>query len=234
MEKKMAPWEWKFLIKDGKVKSGRSLWFRHDWWIEKKAFKEKYSRLYKIRRKKNATVASMTNSTWNFEFSRMLNPAERIDLLEIKFDLRNVILETVREDRYEGECTAKSIYIKLTETNVVWEYNRILKTKLVPPKVLFFIWASLYDSIPIRSMLQIQGLQLQSNLCVFSNTQVETVEHFFLHCSWESHIWCSFLTSLQLPWVLPKDIKDLILIWSAYGVSQRKKIVCAASSILDL
>ncbi|XP_026410448.1 uncharacterized protein LOC113305647 [Papaver somniferum] len=165
----------------------------------------------------------MKLNTCSFLFSRDLNPAERIDLLEIKYDLRNVTLAAGEEDGYEGDCSAKALYAKLTESEPDWEYKRILQNKLIPPKIPFLVWASLHDSVPTRSMLQHRGMIIHSNLCVYCDEEEESAARLFLNCSWASYVWNMFLSSLQIPWASTNDIKNLLLSWRVGGVSQRKK-----------
>lgn len=74
------------------VKNGLSIRFWQDCWHEKKTFREKYSILYKISTHKMASVGELYDNGWIFLFSGALNPAEIIDLLELKFDLRHVTL----------------------------------------------------------------------------------------------------------------------------------------------
>lgn len=92
------------------------------------------------------------------------------------------------DDALDGDITAKNIYNKLTETDPDWDGYYVLSNKFVPQKVLFLFWASLHHSLPTRSMLQHRRVVVQSNLCLFCNTEVETLEHLFIRCSWASKI----------------------------------------------
>ncbi|XP_026429000.1 uncharacterized protein LOC113324942 [Papaver somniferum] len=164
------------------VKDGSIIRFWHDWWCEKRSFREKYPRLYRISTQNMSTVGAIYDNGWNFQFSRVLDPAESIDLLELKFDIRLVALIQGVEDCLEGGVSAKTVYAKLSDTDPDWDGQHILSSKFVPPKVLFLLWASLRDSIPTRHMLQHRGVAVQSNRCLFCNTEVETMDHLFIHC----------------------------------------------------
>lgn len=83
-------------------------------------------RLYKPSKQKFLMVAYMKCVSWNFEFTKALDPAERIDILEIKHDLRNVVLVQGMEDEVVGDSSAKSFYIKFAETELDWEYYKVV------------------------------------------------------------------------------------------------------------
>lgn len=51
----------------------------------------------------------MKNPGWNLMFSRELDPAESIDLLEIKYELRNVTLVHAQDDYVERDGSTKYI-----------------------------------------------------------------------------------------------------------------------------
>ncbi|XP_026417535.1 uncharacterized protein LOC113313024 [Papaver somniferum] len=76
------------------IKGGSAIRFWQDRWIGNKSFKEKYPRL--------------------FRFARDLDPTEWIDLLELKYDIRNVVLSQ-GDDGLEDDCLAKIIYFKLAD-----------------------------------------------------------------------------------------------------------------------
>ncbi|RZC86651.1 hypothetical protein C5167_030003 [Papaver somniferum] len=135
---------------------------------------------------------------WCFQFSRELDPTERIDLLELKFDVRYVILSHGEDDTLEGYCSAKAIYGKLSYCDLDWDCKKIISNKFVPPHVLFLFWAALHDSIPTRSMLEHRRAVIQSNLCLFYNAEMEILEHLFIHCSWANDLWKYFISAARV------------------------------------
>lgn len=148
------------------VKTGRSLWFWHDWWIEKKTLKDKYPMLYKISRRENATVSCMKNGTWNLKECD-LEDDEKMDM-KVRIH-RNLYILHYRDRRGLG-VQQNSKNQACSSKGVVFDLGFIIR---------------LY---PIWSMLQSRGVQIQFILCGFCNPQMETVEHLFLHCSWESTV----------------------------------------------
>ncbi|XP_026442841.1 uncharacterized protein LOC113342547 [Papaver somniferum] len=206
------------------VRNGTSIRLWLDCWLERRSMREKYPRLYKLSRFKSVTVVDMKAKDWKFDFSRVLNPAESIDLLEIKFDLRNVQLAQ-EEDEIVGEWTAKGIYTQITNVDADWEFYRVVRSKYVPPKVMFIIWDSMHDSVPTRSMLQERRVVISSNLCLFCNIEVETQDHLFIDCSWVKYFWDFFITSLRVQLARPRDFKSMMMSWKVERVSPRIKLV---------
>ncbi|XP_026416409.1 uncharacterized protein LOC113311825 [Papaver somniferum] len=166
----------------------------------------------------------MRTGSWKFDFSRVLNPAESIDLLEIKHELRNVQLMQ-EEDELVGDCTTEGIYLKIAEDGTDWEFYRVVHSKFVPPKVMFIIWASMHDSIPTRSMLQARRVEINSNLCLLCNNEVETQGHLFIDCSWVKYFWEIFINSMQVSCIRPLNFKETMLSWRVERVSPRIKLV---------
>ncbi|XP_026398293.1 uncharacterized protein LOC113294085 [Papaver somniferum] len=207
------------------VKDGTTLRFWQDCWCAKVSFREKYPRLYKISTQKTASVATIFEQRWNFQFTRCLDPAESIDLLEVKHEIRMINLSQGEVDGLEGEVTARVIYMKLSETDADWEGHRLLTNKYVPPKVIFLFWASLHNSIPTRYMLQYRGVAIQSSLCLFCNTAVETMDHLFIHCREINQLWEYFLASLKVQWVMPLNFMMCIQSWRMERTTARVKMV---------
>ncbi|XP_026420608.1 uncharacterized protein LOC113316671 [Papaver somniferum] len=172
-----------------------------------------------------ATVGAIFVNSWNFQFNRVLDPAERIDLLELKYDIRLVRLIQGEVDCLEGDASAKVIYKRLSEVDPDWEGDRFLSSKFVPSKVLFLFWASLHESIPTRHMLQRRGVDIQSNLCLFCNTEVETMDHLFIRCGEVLKLWDYFLASMRVCWVMQRMFRSMMFSWRLERASDKVKMV---------
>ncbi|XP_026410008.1 uncharacterized protein LOC113305121 [Papaver somniferum] len=208
------------------VKDGSTIRFWQDCWCTGISFREKYPRLYKISAQKMDSVATLFQPRWNFQFTRQLDPAERIDFLELKYEIRMINLtQGDQVDCLDGEVSAKAIYTRLSGTEPDWEGYRLLSNKHVPPKVIFLFWASLHDSIPTRYMLQHRGVIVQSNLCLFCNAEVETTDHLFIHCRVIKQLWDFFVAALKVRWVTPLNFLSCIQCWRLERTSTRVKMV---------
>ncbi|XP_026411039.1 uncharacterized protein LOC113306301 [Papaver somniferum] len=170
-------------------------------------------------------VAEIKENSWNFNFSKALDPAESIDLLEIKHDLRNIVLSPDEEDVTDGLCTAKALYNKLDEVEDNWEYEMTIRSNCDPPKVTFLMWAAMHESIPTRDMLRRRRVTVNSDSCVFCNSHVESQDHLFLHYSWAKGLWDMFLNSVKLRWVFNEDLRSFMKSWSLNRIPKRLRKV---------
>ncbi|XP_026451280.1 uncharacterized protein LOC113351529 [Papaver somniferum] len=182
--------------------------------------------MYRVSKQKYDTVDMMKGNAWNFEFSRELDPAKRIDLLEIKFEVRDIRLFPGEEDTLEGVRTSKALYSNITEDGEEWEHHKTVTNKFASPKTMFIVWAAMHDSIPTREMLQNRGMEIVSNLCLLCNNHVETQDHLFLQCEWVKLFWDYFINSLQVKWVSHNNFKLLLQSWSIHVLSKKAKLIC--------
>ncbi|XP_026449556.1 uncharacterized protein LOC113349738 [Papaver somniferum] len=188
------------------------------------SFKEKYPRIYRISIHKKSVIAEVFNTNWNLLFTREVDPSERIDLLELKFELRNLVLSPDGEDEIQGEATSKAVLRKLSSVGDDWEGFTALETKFAPPKVCFILWAAMHNSVPTRDMLQHRGVDISSVDCLYCN-DVEILDHLFLECSWARHLWNYFLSSIQVRWVMPGCFSSFLLSWRLQSTSRRRNFV---------
>ncbi|XP_071704180.1 uncharacterized protein [Rutidosis leptorrhynchoides] len=95
-----------------------------------------------------------------------------------------------------------------TWSKVVWGNN-------VPSKVMLFHWLAIRYSIPVYDVLIKRHIlpSSHSNLCVWCLEEVETVNHFLLHCKWTFKVWSDLFSWWKLVWVIPGSIEDFSLDW---------------------
>ncbi|XP_026459294.1 uncharacterized protein LOC113359953 [Papaver somniferum] len=151
-------------------------------------------------------------------YSRALNPAERIDFLELRHNLRNIALTEGVEDSIAGEYTTKAAYEKIIDNMKNVNFNSLLDNKLIPPKVIFMTWASLHNSLPTRCILRRRRVQIPSTMCVLCNEEEGDLKHLFIHCKWAKPIWDFFLASLRVSWSMPEIFKALLDSWKLYKI----------------
>lgn len=72
-------------------------------------------------------------------------------------------------------------------------FKCVWKTE-TPPKVQFFMWLCLHDSLPIAEVLGSRGLILDP-VCKICSREIEFIEHLFKGCEFAHNFW----QQLQLP-----------------------------------
>ncbi|XP_026420601.1 uncharacterized protein LOC113316662 [Papaver somniferum] len=168
-------------------------------------------------------VRKVIGNGWTLSFSRVLNPTERIDLLELKDDLNSVFRQEGEEDFLEGDFSSKKLFELLNREDVEREFTELLEIKHIPPKVSFLFWAGFDNSIPTRVMLEHRGVHIASNMCLFCNGEPETQIHLFMHCPGITDIWNYFINSCKVTWVMPQSLTSLLQIWNTFRFNGVKK-----------
>ncbi|XP_026440695.1 uncharacterized protein LOC113339674 [Papaver somniferum] len=179
---------------DIQLKNGEGCRFWHDWWVEKRDLADKYPRLYKLSLFKMGSIADFKRQNWNFNFKRDLDPAERIDLLELKHDLRSIILVEDEVDKMVGDLTAKKLYEKHSDDNEDWAFDNV---------------ASQRNDIAFVFMFTVQHIR--------GNQRSPA-----LHCEWAMKIWDYFLNAWNIRWVMQNNLCDYLAGWKIGRFSREK------------
>lgn len=95
-----------------RIQNRLTIRFWHDWWLGKYSLASKYPRLFKISTPQNLSVGELCTGSWRFGFKRQLNPAESIDLLELRYEVREVQLVGEDNDCLEREILLQKRYTR--------------------------------------------------------------------------------------------------------------------------
>ncbi|XP_026416531.1 uncharacterized protein LOC113311964 [Papaver somniferum] len=95
----------------------------------------------------------------------------------------------------------------------------------VPHKVSFILWDTFHNSLPTRDMLIRRGMEIESDRCLLYNTEMETVDHMFIHCSYSFEVWDYFIKAFKISWPLPGTLLQLFDAWKTNVLSGRSKEV---------
>ncbi|XP_026452996.1 uncharacterized protein LOC113353687 [Papaver somniferum] len=237
MEDKLATWKRKFLSKAGRPKHmgglgvkdlsctsralkakwiWRSTRFWLDNWTSLGPIKNRYPAVYKASRNKTASVFEMIS-----EGRLVCNSRRRLTQLEqMEWDMLCNELGPVHslnggEDQIDilDGFTAKKCYDWQMEDDTVWDFERFLWKKNIPPKVSFMLWANFHDSLPTRSMLKHRRVQVQDDKCLFCRQQEETADHLFVNCNYAREVWNHFIKAFKVSWVLPSSVRSHFEAW---------------------
>ncbi|CAN0839651.1 Putative ribonuclease H protein At1g65750 [Linum grandiflorum] len=94
---------------------------------------------------------------------------------------------------------------------VVW-------SKCVPTKVQAFVWMVYYKKVATVDNLQRRGMQMP-NRCVLCYSNIETVNHILLHCSFTIKVWNLISSVLSIYGPSQGDIRDVIRTWKGMNCS---------------
>ncbi|CAN1743688.1 hypothetical protein LINPERHAP1_LOCUS1881, partial [Linum perenne] len=88
-----------------------------------------------------------------------------------------------------------------------------------PSKVSCLLWRIFLNKIATIDNLQKRGFRL-ANKCVMCNSNLESVDHLFLHCEYFSSVWALLSSSLSLHGPLPSAVSAFIIGWKGMNSAQ--------------
>lgn len=112
---------------------------------------------------------------------------------------------------------------------ICWLWCHLWKLK-VPNKMRLFMWCILSNKVPIELNLMKQDFQGPSRCCLCLSN-LEDIDHLFLHCSIIAQVWTSITNSLNLKkkWE-GQNVDEEWLRWWSEAPSQKARnlplIVC--------
>lgn len=113
-----------------------------------------------------------------------------------------------------------TIYVLNKELTDKWPRKLVWETKL-PPKVVGFIWTTLYEACLTQDDL--------NKICYMCQMESESVRHLFMHCVVAADIWNTFLSTLYLPGSCQTTLKMLMRAGHGeFGNPSKKNLVYSA------
>nr|GEZ56084.1 putative RNA-directed DNA polymerase, eukaryota, reverse transcriptase zinc-binding domain protein [Tanacetum cinerariifolium] len=143
-------------------------------------------------------------SWWKWEWVGVPRGGSLGELEELSSVQRDLapVLGNVDSSRWflasEGVFSVKHIR-ELIDEKILQAVTYVEETswcKFVPRKVNVFIWRIKYGRIPVRSILDHIGIDLDFRLCPCCENAVETIDHIRVRCSLGSAVWCNTLKSV--------------------------------------
>ena len=123
-----------------------------------------------------------------------------------------------------GQFRVKEAYSLLVNPNDTIFPSRCIWVDKVPTKVAFFAWEATWGKVLTLDRLQIRGLQLP-NYCFLCGCEEENVNHILIHCIVVKTLWDIVLGLVDVKWVFPKTVKEVLTSWKGPFVGKRRKKV---------
>ena len=123
-----------------------------------------------------------------------------------------------------GQFRVKETYSLLANPNDTVFPSRCIWVDRVPTKVAFFVWEATWGKVLTLDRLQIRELQLP-NCCFLRGCEEENVNHILIHCIVVRALWDIVLGLVDVKWVFPKTVKEVLTSWKGPFVGKKRKKV---------
>ncbi|RVW47197.1 putative ribonuclease H protein [Vitis vinifera] len=201
---KESEWCWNNMI--FKVGKGNTIRFWTDVWCSETALSHCFPHLFAMAVQRNSTVEEMWDQNSDFEGSQTLwgrrfSPVEK---------------------RKKGQFRVKEAYNLLARSDDIGFPSRSIWVTRVPTKVCFFAWEATWGRVLTLDRLQRRGLQLP-NRCFLCGCEEESVNHILLHCTVVRVLWDIVFGLVDVKWVFPETVKEVLVSWRGSFVGKKRK-----------
>lgn len=210
-----------------KLGTGSAIRFWLDPWVEAIPLCYMFPRIFAIAVNRTALVRDLGcfighKWYWSVEFRRQCFGWELEEKAKL-FQFINSVLPCQGEDGLLwlgdqiGVFSVKAIY-NLVEIKILGADPLIISKKIrkiVPPKVVIFLWQAALNRIAVKENLQQRGVLVENGgLCSICGIVVESTSHLLLHCETIWKLWCSIFLREGLCWCCPRNLQELLLEWT--------------------
>ena len=216
-----APSDCRYCLGDG-----RNIRFWWDEWIEGVVLRLAFPRIFALAANKEGKVRDLgrwINNYWSWKIvlRRRLFDWELYQRHEICEMLKMYVVSDNFKDSYiwKGSSSgryAASLYCKYMLNAQVSDKElwKMVWMGLAPPKVEVFCWRLVRERIATKDQLVKRGLlERRQAVCVFCNTEMESVDHLFFSCHSSWKIWMHFCSMWGVDWVMHNQPSRAIASW---------------------
>jgi hypothetical protein len=112
----------------------------------------------------------------------------------------------------KGGFTMKSFYQSLSPSpHRMFPWKGVWNPR-VPPRVAFFLWATVLGKILTAENLRKRHIIIVS-WCCMCKSDGESIDHLFIHCPVAKELWNAVFCLLGVLWVLPQHVRELVEGW---------------------
>ncbi|KAH1193346.1 hypothetical protein GmHk_19G054411 [Glycine max] len=171
-----------------------------------RTLRERYPDLYQISSHKAEIVGNLGSFgeagwQWNFSWRRNLFDHELVSASDFIDQVSALSPNATFKDQWvwgadpKGTFSTSSAYHFIREAqSTVYQnqaFSQLWDIK-APPKALSFAWRLLWDRLPTKDNLSRRQVALDSDLCTFCQSQVESASHLFFSCNKIMPLWWEF------------------------------------------
>lgn len=186
------------------VRSGNNTFFWLDNWTGKGIFKDKFPELYHLEKKKKCKVSDrIVPSGMTWEWKRNLSSAPLVNAMTALLQCIGDFRLCTNHDFWSCEFAPGGKFSvaavrEAIDRPVTQDFSfKFLWANEVPKNTACFVWRAKFGRIPSAEGLIKRGVHLHSSICGRCNSEIESVEHIFMHYKLSSEIfesiwrWCN-------------------------------------------
>ena len=215
-----------------RARKGTKIRLWTDVWCTETALSHCFPHLFGMAVQRSSTIEEMWDQNsgqggWNLNFLRDFNDWE----LDMVGDLLHMLRghrPSLEEDSVfwrqgrNGQFRVKEAYSLLTNSNDTGFPSRSIWVGRVPTKVVFFAWEATWGKVLTLDRLQRRGVQLP-NCCFLCGCEEENVNHILIHCIVVRALWDIVLGLVDVKWVFPETVKEVLISWRGSFVGKKRK-----------
>nr|GEY82678.1 RNA-directed DNA polymerase, eukaryota [Tanacetum cinerariifolium] len=208
------------------VKSGNGdkTAFWEDIWIEGKALKNRYSRIYSLETCNMITVGmKLAQTSLDSSFRRVSKGGVEPEQFDELSALMHDVTLTPMSDRWiwtlksSGDFSVASVRKVIDDKSLPKVDSKTRWIKYVPIKVNVHAWEVKTDSLPTRFNVSRRGIHIDSIMCAICNEGAKTSSHLFFSCCMTRQTVCM----ITRWWDVPYDEVDSYKDWINWFVNLR-------------
>ncbi|XP_035544454.1 uncharacterized protein LOC108983424 isoform X2 [Juglans regia] len=223
------------------VGQGTRIKFWQNVWCGERSLERAFPALYNIAINREASIADLCviaqdSFQWNILFTRANHDWELSIVSEFFSMIYSSERLTTQDDRLQWrgkdskKFSVKTYYkILVSQGNEYFPWKSIWKSR-VPSKVAFFVWTAALGKILTTDNLRKRGL-IVTDWCYLCKKNGESVDHLLLHCEVTRELWNGIFRRVDVAWVMPAKVVDLLACWKGLKGSTQ---VAAAWKMIPL
>ncbi|KAL4581006.1 hypothetical protein LXL04_017212 [Taraxacum kok-saghyz] len=206
------------------IGDGQKALFWRDNWTGLGPLQSRYPRLFQLDKKKSAVVADRFRGdavqwAWNKKPSSGL---EVRDLAVIEAEVAGTALSNP-EDSWisliagDGRYQVSDIRGLLDSVMTESMQNPIVWIRLVPTKVMCFMWRAVIGRIPVALALSRRGIAVNSPLCHLCSGREEDADHLFTSCPFAMEVLSWLLKWCNIPHTQFSKVEEMVSFAADWG-----------------
>ncbi|KAK9050814.1 hypothetical protein SSX86_030213, partial [Deinandra increscens subsp. villosa] len=218
------------------VGNGSAISFWGDTWLRDTPLRLVYPNLFRLESDKWVMVGDRVktvNGARIIQWGWKNDPTSQVEISEL-FQLLDDLFEfhgTVANDVWMWKEDANGVFSVRSAKELLYKsYNSIhlqtINWKVwVPLKCRIMVWRTIRDRLPTCVELAKRGVQLQSDSCIFCQSDQESSLHLFTACIYAHEVWNRLVDWCRLPPFFAFSVQDILQLGESHQVLPSQKTI---------